>query len=112
LSVRYGSARPRFRTRDRFALAPEGRKAEAAYRALIVAARKDPARGAFDAARAAWADALALAPDDGVYLGELRGRDASLVEIAQALLPCGLKRVDATAALERLVDAGLVTALE
>jgi hypothetical protein len=47
-----------------------------------------------------------------VYLGELRSGSASLDEITDALSACGLNRADALGALGRLVDAGLVAALD
>lgn len=83
---------------------------EAAYRAGIVAARAQPGRRAFDAARTAWATPLDLQPDDGVYLVQLRSGTASLKELVEALADCGMRQADAVAALGRLVDAGLVEA--
>ncbi len=111
LTLRDLGAQHRFRGRSRFVLAPQGRVAEVAYRAGIVAARVQPGRRAFDAARSAWATPLDLQPDDGVYLGQLRAGSASLRELVAALVDCGMRRADALAALGRLVDAGLVEAV-
>ncbi len=99
---------PRFHSRAPFSLTPAGRSAEASYRAQIVSSRAHSGRASFDAARTAWAASLGLDPDDGAYLGELRGGPLKLGKIAEALAVCGKKRVDAVAALERLLDAGLV----
>jgi hypothetical protein len=113
LSARDPGARPRFRTRDRFSLAPAGRIAEASYRSVIAAARAfEGRRRAFDDARSAWAAPMELRPDDGVYLVELRAGSATLIEIVEGLNGCGLNRADALGALGRLVDAGLVTPLD
>jgi hypothetical protein len=112
LSARNLAAPPRFRTRDRFTLAPAGRLAEASYRSHIMAARAEPGQRSFEDARSTWAASIDLRPDDGVYLGELRSGTASLAQITEALLDCGLDRADALGALGRLVDAGLVTAEE
>jgi hypothetical protein len=54
---------------------------------------------------------MALEPDDGVYLGELRSGSASLAELVHALTDCGMKRSDAIDALGRLVDGGFVHAV-
>jgi hypothetical protein len=110
LSARDLPPRARFGSRQKFSLARDGRVAEASYRSLIVAARAQPGRPAFDAARSVWALSLSLQPDDGVYLGELRAGTINLVQITEALLVCGKTKADALTALGRLVDAGLVTA--
>ncbi len=100
----------RFHSRQKFSLAPRGRRAEASYRSLSVASRKEPGGPAFDSARSAWAISMNLQPDDGLYLGELRDRSANLSEMTEALDVCGKTRADATTTLGRLVDAGLVSA--
>jgi hypothetical protein len=103
---------PRFRSREPFSLTPAGRIAEASYRSQIVTSRARAGRASYDAARSAWATSLALEPDDGAYLGELRRGAKKLVWITEALAVCGKKRVDAISALERLLDAGLVMQAE
>lgn len=100
--------RNRWARTDRFTLSIEGEEAEAAYRAAIVASREQPGRSAFDAARAEWARTFSLEPDDGVYLGELRGGPTKLTDLIEALDVCGKTRKDALEALGRLVDGGLV----
>ena len=104
--------RARFRVRQRFCLAPEGRTAEAAYRSQVAAARGVGGRKAFEAARREWADERGLQPDDGAYLVELRIGPTSLSEIAESLAVCGQSQRDAMSAIGRLVDAGLVNGIE
>ena len=104
--------RARFGARQRFCLAPEGQRAEAAYRSLITAARAVPGRASYDAAREEWAAERGLQPDDGAYLGELRSGPTSISAIAAALEVCGHSRRDAVTAIGRLVDAGLVRGLD
>lgn len=94
---------------QKFALSPRGLQAEAAYRDAIVASRSREGRESFDGARTAWAAQFALQPDDGLYLAEVRDRPVNLQQVVAALETCGKRRVDAVAAIERLVDAGFVT---
>jgi hypothetical protein len=89
-------------------LSERGNAAEDSYRSTIVASRAQEGRASFEAARSAWAGSFGVQPDDGLYLGEVRGAGKTLDEIAEALENCGKTRKDATAALERLFDAGLV----
>ena len=104
----HATAAPRFGRSTRFSLTPAGRSAEASYRSGIVASRAQPGRASFDAARSAWATSLGLEPDDGAYLGELRLCAVKLSKVVAALMVCGKRQVDATAAMGRLLDAGLV----
>lgn len=104
----HDQARSRFGRTDRFSLSQTGVEAEAAYRAAVVASRDEAGRSSYDAARAEWARQLGIEPDDGVYLGELRGEPRKLSDVVEALDTCGKSREDATAALHRLVEAGLV----
>ena len=108
MSARDYTPPPRFRSRAPFSLTSAGRAAEASYRSQIVTSRVRAGRASFDEARAAWATPLGLQPDDGAYLGELRGGALNLGKITAALAVCGKKRIDTIAALERLLDAGLV----
>jgi hypothetical protein len=93
----------------RFTLSPTGTEAEASYRSLIVASRAQAGRVSFDAARAAWAATYHLEADDGLYLAEVAAGGVSLSEIIAALESCGKTRTDAIAAMERLLDGGLIT---
>lgn len=93
---------------DKLSLSPEGRDAEEAYRAAIVASREASGRASFDAARAEWAEARSLQPDDGVYLGELVSGPLGFSAVVTALDTCGKSRQDATKAFNRLIKAGHV----
>lgn len=101
-------ARSRWARTDRFALSETGKEAEAAYREAVVASRDEAGRSSYDAARAEWARSFSLQPDDGVYLGELRGGAVKMSDIVDELESCGKSRQDALDAFHRLVDAGLV----
>lgn len=76
----------------------------------IIASRTAEGRASFDAARASWAAEFHVQPDDGLYLAEIRGGAVTLGQIVEALETAGKTRKDAIAAVERLVDAGLVDA--
>lgn len=94
---------------QRFALSAAGSDAEASYRSGIVASRHEEGRASYDAARRAWATTFRLEPDDGLYLGEVRSGPVSVAEMVESLDSCGKTHRDALAALERLLDRGLVT---
>ncbi len=96
---------------QRFALSTTGAGCEAEYRTRIVASREEAGRASYDAARAAWALAYALQPDDGLYLGEVRSGPMTLGEMVESLESCGKTHRDALSALERLLDRGLITAV-
>lgn len=95
---------------QRFVLSERGLSAEQAYREVIVAARSQEGRDAFDAARLQWAASLGLEPDDGLYLAEVREGATQLPRIVEALQTCGKTKSDAISAVERLVEAGFVIA--
>ena len=96
---------------QRFALSSAGTAAELSYRELIVASRAQAGRASFDAARAGWASTYRLQADDGLYLAEVAAGDVNLTQIIAALETCGKTRTDAIAAMERLIDAGLIAPL-
>ena len=77
---------------------------------MIVDAREQGGRVAFDAARKTWAESLKVQPDDGLFLGEVRNGPSALDQVVAALEGCGKTKTDAIEALERLVDAGLIAA--
>lgn len=101
--------RMRWPRSQKFMLSPRGDEVELAYRATIVASREQAGRGSFDSARALWAKSNNLQPDDGLYLAEVRSGPVTLQQIIEALETCGKTRRDAIAAMERLVDAGMIT---
>ena len=94
----------------RFGLTDKGRDAEASYRSSIVSSRTQEGRASFDAARSTWAVSFRLLPDDGLYRGEVASGPINLEQIVKALEACGKTRQDALPALERLFDAGLISA--
>lgn len=93
---------------DRFVLTDAGQEAEAAYRRDVLASQVEAGRSSYDAARTAWAQTFSLEPDDGVYLGELRGGPLKMSAIVRALEDCGKDQRDAVEAFRRLIEAGLV----
>jgi hypothetical protein len=95
---------------QRFVLSVKGAEAEQAYREMITASRTGSGRTAFDAARTAWAQPLAIQPGDGLYLGELQPGARTLEELTRALESCGSTRREIKAALDRLIDAGMIEA--
>jgi hypothetical protein len=96
---------------QKFSLSETGTRAEQDYREVITAARADAGRVSFDAARTQWAGALRVEPDDGMYLGELRGGPRTMEELWRALETCGQTRSDLKSAIRRLAAVGLVQAL-
>jgi hypothetical protein len=103
------SPRRRWPRSQLFSLSAKGTDAEARYRTTIIASRAQEGRASFDAARSAWAAAFRVQPDDGLYLGEARSGPIKLEQLVEALETCGKTRKDAVAALERLVDAELLS---
>lgn len=95
---------------QRFILSERGVDAEAAYRETIVASRASSGRAAFDEARSIWAREHDLQPDDGLYLGEVRGAAKSLDQVLAALRECDQSRPQAIEAMTRLLDLSFVLA--
>lgn len=94
---------------QRFTLSAYGRTVTAAYRSNIAAAGTAGGRGAFEAARAAWAELFELRPDDGMYLSEVANKSLTLAELGEALAVCSQSRDDVAKCVQRLFHAGLVT---
>ncbi|BDG04838.1 hypothetical protein [Anaeromyxobacter oryzae] len=88
-------------------LSPSGVAAEEAYRAAYTAARGG-GRSALDAALAAWASPLAVAPGDGLILRELQAKPRGLADVTGALEDAGIAPAEVRLAMDRLVKAGLV----
>jgi len=93
---------------QKFTLSPEGAGAREAYQVVVLAARA-AGRAALDAALASWATPRAIAPGDGVVLGELGGKPRGLNDLADALEECGIEVAEVRSAVDRLVAAGLVS---
>jgi hypothetical protein len=101
--------RARFRRGQKFSLSTKGLEVELEYREKIVASRSHVGRDSFDLARSEWAKLYTLEPDDGLYLAEVASGPVNLAQIIDALETCGKTSKDASAALGRLVDVGLVS---
>lgn len=102
-------AKRRWPRTQRFVLSERGVSAAQAYMDDIVASRSAEGRSSYDAARTKWAQTYAIEPNDGLYLAEIKAGPIRLEHILAALESCGETRKDAIAALERLLDAGLIT---
>jgi hypothetical protein len=92
---------------QKFVLSETGLVAEAGRRDAVNGARAS-GRNALDAALAAWAGPLSIVPGDGVVLVELRGAKKGINDLCRALEVAGLEVADVKAAIDRLVQAGLV----
>lgn len=97
----------RFQRGQKFQISPTGLEAEDRYQAALVTSRERGGRAAMDEATAAWASALGVAPGDGVYLTELRGGPRTISDLAESLESCGATKLEAKAAIERLLKAKL-----
>lgn len=93
---------------QRFSLSTSGSEAGERYRSMIVAARESEGRGAFDAARTAWAQTTKLDPGDGAFLGELLDGPLTIDQLFRALDACGTTREETRAAVDRLAAAGFL----
>jgi hypothetical protein len=93
---------------QRFVLSTRGADAELQYREMITASRAESGRTSFDSARAGWASPLSIQPGDGLYLSELQSGPRTLEELTRALEACGSNRREIKAAIERLMDVGLI----
>jgi len=80
---------------------------EVKYRGEIARAS---GRCLFEAARAGWATAHGLEPDDGAYLVELVERPLTLSQLSEALAICSQTREMVVLTMERLVSRGYVEA--
>lgn len=95
----------------KFLLSSRGSSTEAAYRAHVRVTRGSTRRLAFDGARAEWAQAHGLEPDDGVYLSELSSGSLTLEQLGEGLAVCSQTREMISAALVRLISGGFVEQL-
>jgi hypothetical protein len=99
---------PRWPRGQKFTLSPAGVGAEESYRSAFTGARGG-GRSALDAALAAWAGPLAVAPGDGVVLRELAAKPRGLADVTTALEDTGIAPAEVRQAMDRLVKAGLVS---
>ena len=95
---------------NRFGLTPLGYSTEAAYRSHIALARgRGPSpRLELKSARAYWALAHDLEPDDGPYLSEVGERALTLKQLGEALAICGQSREMVGAVVARLSARGFL----
>ena len=96
---------------QRFGLSVSGNEAGERYRSMIVAARESEGRGAFDAARSAWAEKTKLDPGDGAFLGELLDGPLTIDQLFRALDACGTTRDETRSAVDRLAAGGFLETL-
>jgi hypothetical protein len=94
----------------RFVLSPHGITAIESYRAKAVGS---PPRisSDFEPGRWTWAESLQLHHEDALYLGEVLGGAKTLDGIIAGFQACGRKPDEILAALQRLVDAGLLSTM-
>jgi hypothetical protein len=102
----------RWPPRQRFSLTAAGQESRQRRQQCIAAARAaEGGRDAQEQAEREWAVPLGVDPRDGVYLEELAAAGGRTVtHLAEALADCGVTRVEAQAAVDRLFKAGLVEA--
>jgi hypothetical protein len=95
---------------QRFALSARGIEAEAAYRAAVQDVRS-LGRDALTQAEKRWAEALGLAPGDGVVMAEIRPGRRSFADLGHALQDCGTVPAQIRESVDRMVEQGYVEAL-
>lgn len=95
---------------QKFTLTSVGVEACAAHQAAVSEARTS-GRAALNAALAAWAGPRGVEPHDGVVLPELREQRRGLADLSRALESAGIEPGEVRAAIDRLVNAGMVEAI-
>jgi hypothetical protein len=95
---------------QKFSVSLSGAAAEEAYRAAVLGARSS-GRASLDAALAAWAAPLGVAPADGIILAELAGKRLGVSALCEALEAAGIAPSDVRAGIGRLVTAGIIEPL-
>jgi hypothetical protein len=100
--------RVRFGRAQKFRLSPKGTEAKAAYSLMIEGAKTGSGRAQFDAAREAWGTSLGLKPEDGLFLVEFGDGGRTIPEAARNLEDCGTTPKEVKAAVERLMELGMI----
>jgi len=95
---------------QKFALSPAGEAAESGYREAVASARA-AGRTALESTLAAWAAPLGVRAGDGVVLSELRAGRLGVPDLVNRLDTAGIAPDEVRAALQRLVEAGVVGAI-
>jgi hypothetical protein len=99
----------RWPPRQRFSLSAAGQEARQKRDRCIAAAREaEGGREAQEHAELEWATPLGILPGDGIYLEELAKGGRTVTHVAESLADCGVTRVEAQAAVDRLFKAGLL----
>lgn len=99
---------PRWARGQKFRVTTAGAAAEAQYQATLKEGRERGGRTAFDELTAGWAAPLGVRPGDGVFLAEVKGTMPTLGTLLESMESSGVVKKDATAALDRLIQAKLV----
>jgi hypothetical protein len=99
--------RKRWPRGQKFALTPAGEDAAAGYRQAVSLSRTS-GRSALETALSAWASPLGLKGGDGVVLSELRAGKLGLSDLCDRLESADITPDEVRAALQRLVEAGVV----
>ncbi|HUB09610.1 MAG TPA: hypothetical protein VMB50_21575 [Myxococcales bacterium] len=99
----------RWPPRQRFSLTAGGLEARSRLEAAITSARaSEGGRDAQERVEREWATPLGVDPGDGVYLNELMAGAKTAAQLGESLADCGITRVEAQAAIDRLFKAGLL----
>lgn len=95
---------------QKFHISPQGTTALAAHAEAVALARSS-GRNALQTALAAWAEPLGLQAGDGTILSELRSGRLGVPDLVNGLEAAGIAPDEVRAALQRLVERGLVEAI-
>jgi hypothetical protein len=99
----------RWPPRQRFSLTAAGLESRQKRERCIASARAaEGGREAQEQAELEWATPLGVSPSDGIYLEELIKGGRTVTQIAESLADCGITRVEAQTAVDRLFKAGLL----
>lgn len=96
---------------QRFRLTPKGQTAESAYKEAIGVGRRGDGTSSLELMQAAWAQSHGIEPGDGLFITELGQGERTLAELAEGLESCGTSLPQVKAAIERLIESGIVEPL-
>lgn len=92
---------------QRFRLTAKGEDANQVWKVKLATVQSQ-GKTVFDAARAEWAKALSITPDDTAFLTELAPASLRVEDIEKAFADLGVSRQSVKDSLLRLYEAGLV----
>jgi hypothetical protein len=99
----------RWPPRQHFSLTAAGQESRQKRERCIASARAaEGGREAQEQAEREWATPLGIEPGDGIYLEEFVKGGRTVTQVAESLADCGVTRVEAQAAADRLFKAGLL----